>query len=74
VVCNENAAEAVIVEGMASELREPAQRKWFFRTYERKYDFDMSSYEEEPIWAVRPVKVFGLSESLSLNRATRWVF
>lgn len=74
VVCNENAAEAVIVEGVARELREPAQRKRFFRTYERKYDFDMSSYEKEPIWAVRPVKVFGLSEKLSLNRATRWRF
>ena len=74
IVCNERAHEAVIVEGVARELRESAPRQRFFRLYERKYHFDMSSYQCEPIWAVRPVKVFGLSEKLSLNRATRWMF
>jgi len=74
VVCNELAQEAVVVEGMAREVREAAMRKRFFRLYERKYDFDMSPYQDEPIWAVRPVKVFGLDEKLTLNRATRWRF
>jgi nitroimidazol reductase NimA-like FMN-containing flavoprotein (pyridoxamine 5'-phosphate oxidase superfamily) len=74
VVCNELANEAVIVEGVAREVRETAMRTRFFRLYERKYDFDMSPYEKEPIWAVRPVKVFGLDERLSLSRATRWTF
>jgi len=74
VVCNELAHEAVIVEGAAREVREAALRKRFFRLYERKYDFDMSPYKQEPIWAVRPVKVFGLDEKLTLNRATRWRF
>ena len=36
VVCNELANEAVIVEGIAREVREAAQRKRFFRLYERK--------------------------------------
>ncbi len=74
VVCNELAHEAVIVEGVAREVRETAQRKRFFRLYERKYDFDMSPYEKEPIWAVRPRKVFAFDEKLTLNRATRWKF
>ena len=74
VVCNERAQEAVIVEGAAHEVREDALRKRFFRLYERKYKFDMSPYKDEPIFAVRPVKVFGLDEKLTLNRATRWIF
>jgi len=74
VVCNELANEAVIVEGKAREVREAALRQRFFRLYEHKYSFDMSPYEQEPIWAVRPVKVFGLDEKLTLNRATRWRF
>jgi pyridoxine/pyridoxamine 5'-phosphate oxidase len=74
VVCNEKAEEAVIVEGVAEQVREAALRKRFFRLYERKYNFDMSPYAREPIWAVQPAKVFGLSEKLSLNRATRWIF
>lgn len=74
VVCNELAHEAVIVEGIARAVSEAAMRKRFFRLYERKYNFDMSPYKKEPIWAVRPVKVFGLDEKLTLNRATRWAF
>jgi len=74
VVCNELAHEAVIVEGVAREVREAALRKRFFRLYERKYDFDMAPYQQEPIWAVRPVKVFAFDEKLTLNRATRWRF
>ena len=74
VVCNERAQEAVIVEGEASEVSEAALRQRFFRLYERKYKFDMSPYKEEPIYMVRPVKVFGLDEKLTLNRATRWIF
>jgi hypothetical protein len=74
VVCNELAYEAVIVEGMAGGVREGALRKRFFRLYERKYKFDMSPYQKEPIWAVRPTKVFAFDEKLTLNRATRWRF
>ena len=74
VVCNERAQEAVIVEGKASEVGKRAARKRFFRLYEGKYKFDMSPFKEEPIWAVHPLKVFGLDEKLTLNRATRWKF
>ena len=74
VVCSERASEAVIVEGVAHELREGVLRKRFFRLYESKYHWDMSSYQRETVYAVRPVTVFGLDEKASLNRATRWQF
>jgi hypothetical protein len=64
----------VIVEGVAGEVRQAARRKRFFRLYERKYNFDMSGFQKEPIWAVRPLKVFAFDEKLTLNRATRWRF
>ena len=64
----------MIVEGVAHKVRKAALRKRFFWLYKRMYDFDMSPYKQEPIWAVRPVKVFGLDEKLTLNRATRWRF
>ena len=74
VVCNERAQEAVIVEGVAREVRHAAPRERFFRLYERKYRFDMAPYRQEPIWAVSPSKVFAFDEKLTLNRATRWRF
>jgi pyridoxine/pyridoxamine 5'-phosphate oxidase len=74
VVCNERAHEAVIVEGVARRVRAASLRNRFFRLYERKYNFDMSPYQQEPIWAVRPVKVFAFDEKLTLNSATRWRF
>lgn len=74
VVCTERADEAVIVEGMAREVPDGSRRKRFFCEYERKYHWDMSNYEQEPVYAVRPRTVFGLFEKGSLNRATRWQF
>lgn len=73
-VCTERAHEAVIFEGVARVVREKPLRQRFFRVYERKYHWDMSSYQQEPVYAVRPVTVFGLDEKASLNRATRWRF
>jgi uncharacterized pyridoxamine 5'-phosphate oxidase family protein len=80
VVCTEKANEAVILEGMAEEVPDVALRRKFLALYERKYAWDMSSFEEdilslkEPIYAVRPVVAFGLEEKKFLNAATRWRF
>jgi Pyridoxamine 5'-phosphate oxidase len=80
VVCNEQAHEAVIVEGIAEETPDIALRREFLCRTERKYKFDMSGFEKdilalkEPIFAVRPRVVFGLQEKKSLNTATRWKF
>jgi len=80
VICTEKAHEAVIVEGVVEEVGERARITEVLRKYERKYSFDMSSFEEdmyqhkEPLYAVRPRVVFGLSEKASLKKATRWQF
>ncbi len=74
VVCNERADEAAVVEGVARILQDGATRKRFFRLYQRKYDFDMSGFLDEPVWEVAPVKAFALYEKGFPKRATRWQF
>jgi hypothetical protein len=79
VVCTEHAHEAVIVEGVAEVADVPARRK-FLKTYTKKYKFDMSTMAadilsmKEPVFAVRPRVVFGLSEKEFQSKATRWKF
>jgi hypothetical protein len=74
IVCTEHASQAVIVEGIAEEVREASVRRKFLSAYEKKYDFDMSSFADEPIYAVQPVVVFGLDEKRFQTAATRWKF
>jgi hypothetical protein len=79
VVCNEQAHEAVIVEGMA-EIADVAARRKMIPAYERKYKFDLSSMKDdmlsmkEPVFAVRPRVVFGLWEKHFQKKSTRWKF
>jgi hypothetical protein len=79
VVCNEDAHEAVIVEGTA-EIADVSIRRDFLKKYQRKYDFDMKGMEKdilamkEPVFAVRPRVVFGLYEKKFMSSATRWKF
>ena len=44
IVANEQAHEAIIVEGVA-EIADVAARRKFLPLYEKKYKFDMSTYE-----------------------------
>jgi hypothetical protein len=79
IVSTENAAEAVIVEGVA-EIAEVAARRKMILAYERKYDWDLSSTKDdmlamkEPVFAVRPKVVFALWEKHFQQRSTRWKF
>jgi hypothetical protein len=79
VVCTEQAEEAVIVEGVA-EIAAAAVRPIFLKKYKPKYEFDMSAMEKdilsmkEPVFAVRPLVVFGLYEKKFMGSATRWKF
>jgi general stress protein 26 len=79
VVCTENAAEAVIVDGVA-EIAGVAARRKMLPVYERKYKFDMGKMKEdilsmkEPVFAVRPRVVFGLWEKHFVGKSTRWTF
>lgn len=79
IVCSENAAEAVIVEGIA-EVADVAARKKMLPAYERKYKFDLSSMKDdilsmkEPVFAVRPTVAFALWEKHFQKKSTRWTF
>ena len=73
IVCTEDADEAVIVEGQASLTKDTTQLK-FFANYEKKYKWDMSAMQEEPVYQVRPRRAFGLYEKKFMGAATRWTF
>ena len=79
IVCAEDAAEAVIVEGVA-EIADVDSRRKMLPTYERKYKFDMSSMKDdilsmkEPVFSVRPCVVFALWEKHFQKKSTRWKF
>ena len=79
IVCTENAAEAVIVEGVA-EIADVAARKKLLPAYERKYKFDLSAMKDdilsmkEPVFAVRPRVVFAMWEKYFQSKSTRWKF
>jgi nitroimidazol reductase NimA-like FMN-containing flavoprotein (pyridoxamine 5'-phosphate oxidase superfamily) len=76
VICPEGAGEAVILEGLADELRDSNVRRQVRDAYKKKYDSDLDSYSADPIYAVRPRVVFGLVESSDKIRGnpTRWSF
>jgi hypothetical protein len=76
VLCTENAAEAVILEGAVEELpvlRDPPMLKSYILAYKKKYDYQMDGSEGN-FYAVRPRVVFGLLEKDFLGATTRWQF
>jgi hypothetical protein len=80
VIGTEQAHEAVVVEGLAEKLRDVEQLKELLSLYQRKYDYDMSTMQEdilalrEPLFAIRPSVAFGLDEKTNLQNSTRWRF
>jgi pyridoxine/pyridoxamine 5'-phosphate oxidase len=73
IVCTERADEAVILEGEAQLTQDSPSLK-FFSQYEKKYKWDMSQMQSEPIYRVSPRIAFGLYEKKFMNAATRWQF
>jgi nitroimidazol reductase NimA-like FMN-containing flavoprotein (pyridoxamine 5'-phosphate oxidase superfamily) len=74
VVCTENAAEAVIVEGMAQLVNDEKTLEHLDQIYRGKYG---SAYPQEShVYAVRPKVVFGFIEDEAefSGSATRWSF
>ena len=74
VVCNEQADEAVLVEGVAQEVTDTRLLKRLSPHYHKKYKPWKLDPKLGPIYAVLPRVVFGLCEKLTLNSATRWKF
>jgi Pyridoxamine 5'-phosphate oxidase len=72
VICSDNAAEAVIVEGVVESIG-PEKLEPIFAAYQKKYKFDVSGMGE-PFYRVQPSVSFGLLEKKFTGTATRWKF
>ena len=73
VIGSEDAAEAVIVEGVVESLDGPEGLKPLFTAYKKKYKYDVSGMEE-PFYRLKPIVAFGLMEKKFPSTATRWKF
>ncbi len=70
-VCNDDGAQAVIVEGVAEKVTDAALLEHIAATYKKKYKMDPRGMNE-PIFVVRPRTVFGFIEKSFPKSATRW--
>ena len=73
VVCNELAAAAVVVEGSAEEVTDPAVVERLAGPYQRKYR-PWTLEPGQPIYEVRPQVVFGIDEKTFPWSTMRWRF
>jgi hypothetical protein len=75
VICTDDAAQAVILEGEVEALRDaqqaPLQR--FATAYAKKYQWNIQDMKQ-PVYRFRPRVGFGLFESKFTHTATRWIF
>ena len=72
VVGTQNAAEAVILEGVAELITDADVRRKLEPASLRKYG--ISGGGSEPLYRVRPRRAFGLIEKTFPKTATRWTF
>ena len=70
-VANDDGQEAVIIEGQAKQIENPATLERMAAAYLKKYKMDTRGMGE-PIFDVRPTTVFGSIEKSFPNSATRW--
>lgn len=73
IVGTQNAAEAVILEGVAERITDTAIQKKLEQPSLRKYGMSGGN-GSEPLYRVRPTRVFGLVEKTFPKTATRWTF
>jgi Pyridoxamine 5'-phosphate oxidase len=73
IVCTDNPAEAVIVEGTASTLEDAARLGVLAPHYAQKYKSFTLDPKMGPIFEVRPRVAFGLREK-TFKASTRWTF
>ena len=73
IVGTQNAAEAVILEGVAELITDAAILKKLEPISMRKYRMGGGG-GSEPLYRVRPTRVFGLIEKTFPKTATRWTF
>ena len=74
VVCTDRAHEAVIVEGVAREVKNEAELTRLAPPYHAKYKPWTLDRELGPVYRVRPRVAFGMHEGRFVSAATRWRF
>jgi general stress protein 26 len=74
VVCNDRADEAVIVEGIAREVKDRKLIERLGVPYHAKYKPWKLDPEMGPVYAVTPRVAFGMFEKKFSTSATRWDF
>jgi len=76
VVTPENAAESVVVEGVAHRVVDAGRLDELLARYERKYGSGFPDPNANPVFRVEPHVVFGIIEHGEdfVGRATRWRF
>lgn len=72
-ISNDDAEQAVIIEGEAAEVSDKSVLEKASRAYLKKYKVDPRTMGE-PLFRVRPKQVFGLIEKSFPQSATRWRF
>lgn len=70
-IANDDAAEAVIVDGLAVQVEDAVALERVAAAYSKKYKMDPRSMGE-PIFRVNPGRVFGFVEKTFPQSATRW--
>src|SRR5262249_28356277 len=73
VLCPGDADDAVIVEGVATNVTNKDVLKEFAAAYKKKYKFDPLSMKQ-PIFAMKAEVAFGQIEKTYTKSATRWKF
>lgn len=72
IIGTQNAAEVVILEGVAEIVTDAGLKRKLEPASLRKYG--MSGGGSEPVYRVRPRRAFGLVEKTFPKTATRWTF
>lgn len=70
-VPNDDGEEAVIIEGQAKQVDDPAALEGMAAAYKKKYKMDPRGMGE-PIFVVQPTTVFAFIEKTFPKSATRW--
>lgn len=73
VICTDNPAEAVVIEGTASTIGDAARIAQLSPDYKKKYKSFELDPKMGPIFEVRPKVAFGLREK-TFRSTTRWIF
>jgi hypothetical protein len=72
-IAPDNGEEAVLLEGTVSDLADDALRARWVTDYKAKYDIDVGGMSE-PVYVLKPLRVFGQIEKTFTQSATRWTF